>query len=175
MKSINSQLRPLRTREQNLNKSKGILDDFAVRKVINSREGTIEKVPTNDNDIANKKYVDDNDCPTHLFIKATAQSEGDLHLSSADWGMSKAMISTIRIETASTDWDLYLLQNDNGYSADDANIPRMKLMDSGTGNANIFVNSPYEDEDGSDEVHLYYLDNSGANTADIYIIGSSLK
>ncbi len=39
-------------------KSKGILDDFAVRKVINTQEGTIEKVPVNSNDIVNKTYVD---------------------------------------------------------------------------------------------------------------------
>ena len=38
--------------------SKGILDDFAVRKVINIGEGTIEKVPVNDSDIVNKKYSD---------------------------------------------------------------------------------------------------------------------
>ena len=40
------------------NKSAGILDDFAVRKVINSKEGTIEKTPINSNDITNKAYVD---------------------------------------------------------------------------------------------------------------------
>jgi hypothetical protein len=41
------------------NQSKGILDDYAVRKNVATREGTIEKVPINDNDITNKKYVDD--------------------------------------------------------------------------------------------------------------------
>jgi len=40
-------------------KSIGELSDFAVKKVINTQEGTIEKTPVNDNDIANKKYVDD--------------------------------------------------------------------------------------------------------------------
>lgn len=43
----------------NINKSAGILDDFAVRKNIATKEGTVEKVPVNDDDIANKKYVDD--------------------------------------------------------------------------------------------------------------------
>jgi len=43
------------------NQSKGILDDFAIRKNIATREGTIEKVPVNESDIANKKYVDEND------------------------------------------------------------------------------------------------------------------
>ena len=40
-------------------KSAGILDDFAVRKNVATKEGTCEKTPVNDNDIANKKYVDD--------------------------------------------------------------------------------------------------------------------
>ena len=40
-------------------KSKGIVDDFAVRKNVATREGTIEKVPSADNHITNKKYVDD--------------------------------------------------------------------------------------------------------------------
>lgn len=41
-------------------KSAGILDDHAVRKNVATKEGTIEHVPTQDNHIANKKYVDDN-------------------------------------------------------------------------------------------------------------------
>ena len=41
------------------NKSAGILDDFAVRKNVATREGTVEKTPVNNSDIANKKYVDD--------------------------------------------------------------------------------------------------------------------
>lgn len=35
----------------------------------------------------------------------------------------------------------------------------------------MFIWTYYQDEDASDEVHLYYVDNSGTNTADIYIIG----
>jgi len=42
-----------------LNKSAGILDDHAVRKVIATKEGSITRTPTADFDIANKKYVDD--------------------------------------------------------------------------------------------------------------------
>ena len=40
------------------NQSAGILDDYAVRKVIHSKEGTMEQVPQNANDIVNKAYVD---------------------------------------------------------------------------------------------------------------------
>ena len=115
------------------------------------------------------------DCPNYKYLKATGQSEGDLHLSDGtNWAISKALILLIRVLTSSTDWDLYLLQNDNGFAANDANIPMLKIMADGDGNANIRVNYPYEDEDASDEVHLYYIDNSGTNTADIYVIGYEL-
>lgn len=111
----------------------------------------------------------------YIYIKATAQSEGDLHLSAESWAVSKALIKFIRVVTASTDWDLYLLQNDNGYAADDANIPKLQIMEAGNGNAVIMLNLAYEDEDASGEVHLYYVDNSGANTADIYVVGASME
>ncbi len=39
-------------------KSKGILDDFSIRKNVDTAEGTIQKVPVNAKDIANKAYVD---------------------------------------------------------------------------------------------------------------------
>jgi hypothetical protein len=110
----------------------------------------------------------------YIFIKATGQSEGDLHLSGAGWGVSKSIIKVLRVVTSSTDWDLYILQNDNGHSANDANIPELQIMKAGNGNANIYLNITYEDEDASDEIHFYYIDNSGSNTADIYVIGLGL-
>lgn len=42
----------------NNHKSAGILDDYAVRKNVATREGTIEKTPVNNSDIVNKAYVD---------------------------------------------------------------------------------------------------------------------
>lgn len=44
---------------ENVKQSAGILDDFAIRKTIATRQGTIEHTPTDNSDIANKKYVDD--------------------------------------------------------------------------------------------------------------------
>ncbi len=38
--------------------SMGILDDYAIRKNINTRSGTVEKVPVDESDIVNKGYVD---------------------------------------------------------------------------------------------------------------------
>jgi len=39
-------------------KSKGIVDDFAERQNIDTKEGTIQKTPVNEKDIVNKEYVD---------------------------------------------------------------------------------------------------------------------
>lgn len=115
-------------------------------------------------------------CPPYIFIKATSQAEGDLHLSdNTNWNTSKAVALTFDVKTSSTDWDLYLLQNDNGYAADDANIPMKQVVDAGNGNQTVNLNWAYHDEDASGEVHLYYLDNSGSNTADIYIQGYKLR
>lgn len=112
----------------------------------------------------------------YSYIKATSQSEGDLHLSDAvNWNINKAHISKIKVVTSSTDWDLFLLQNDNGYAADDANIPMTQLMGNGNGDLEITVNEEYEDEDSSKEVHLYYRDNAGTDTADFYIEGYELQ
>lgn len=51
--------KPRNVKIVNLPHSAGILDDYAVRKNVATKEGTIEKVPVNDNDLVNKKYVDD--------------------------------------------------------------------------------------------------------------------
>ena len=48
-------------------------------------------------------------------------------------------------------------------------------MGNGNGSLEITVDEAYEDEDASQEVHLYYLDNSGSNTADFYIEGYELS
>jgi len=50
---------PKRINTPQPNKSAGILDDFAVRSNVATKSGTVLKVPTDDIDVANKKYVDD--------------------------------------------------------------------------------------------------------------------
>ena len=58
------------------NQSPGILDDHAVRKNIASREGTVEKIPVNDSDIANKKYVDSAVITQQIENKAGSDCDG---------------------------------------------------------------------------------------------------
>ena len=77
------------------NQSKGILDDFAVRKNVATREGTIEKVPINDNDIANKKYVDDNAGGATSKSSKTA----DYTITTSDFG------KIIELGVGSSKWD----------------------------------------------------------------------
>lgn len=106
----------------------------------------------------------------YKYIISTGNAEGDIHLSDAThWGVSKANIKLIHVETLSTEWDLWLVRNDNGYAANDAAIPAIRLADGIDGNANLRMDLLYYDEDDSDEVHLYFDDKSGANTADITI------
>lgn len=116
------------------------------------------------------------DCPVYKYIIALAQAPGDLHLSDGtNWNISKALLKTIRVVTSSTNWDLWLLQNDNGYATDDATMPAVKIIGNCNAEANISLDHPYEDEDATGELHLYYVDNSGANTADIYITAYELS
>jgi hypothetical protein len=114
-------------------------------------------------------------CPVYTFITSAAQDEGDLHLSGASWGISKALVKQIKIETSSIDWDLWILQNDNGYVADDATTPAIKLMEGGNGDEVVSIDHPYEDEDASSEVHLYISDNIGSDTFDVWVRGYELR
>lgn len=112
----------------------------------------------------------DLDCPLYIYIKAETQAEGNLNLSdSTNWDTSKSIIHTIKIVTDSTDWDLSLYPDD-GFD-ELGTLPSIQLMEAGNGDAVIYLDIPYHDTDNSKEVHLKYTDNSGANTADIYLRG----
>ncbi len=112
----------------------------------------------------------------YISLISLSNSEGDIHLSNGlTWATSLSLFKNIKVVTDSTDWDLYLLQNDNGYSTDDADIPAKMLMVNGNLAEEISIDYSYKDEDLSDEVHLYWIDNSGVNTADFYITGIELN
>ena len=53
------------------NQSKGILDDYAVRKAVATREGSVVKIPFDDIDIVNKKYIDNGGKPDHDYVEYT--------------------------------------------------------------------------------------------------------
>ncbi|MEA2037567.1 MAG: hypothetical protein U9O94_08715, partial [Nanoarchaeota archaeon] len=102
------------------------------------------------------------------IVDSTGWADGsDIHLSDTTyWNADKANIKQLRFETDATDWDLWILQNDNGYATDDARITARKLIDGASGNISLDLDITYEDEDASKEVHLYFVDNDGSNTLD---------
>ena len=57
------------------NKSAGILDDFAVRKNVATREGTVEKVPVNNSDITNKAYINTKAAAVHTHLLAAGATD----------------------------------------------------------------------------------------------------
>jgi len=59
------------------NQSAGILDDFAVRKVVATKEGSITRTPVDDIDIANKAYVDSNDFWKRVGDVLSPKTAGD--------------------------------------------------------------------------------------------------
>ena len=65
-------------------------EDYAVKKVLNTQEGTIEKVPVNDNDIVNKAYVD-----LHTgTVTAGSTAYVDLTDTPADYGTTGYYVRT---------------------------------------------------------------------------------
>ena len=110
----------------------------------------------------------------HLIALGQAANT-DLHLSASTWNTNKVYISQIKVVTSSTDWDLFLIQNGNGFAADDASIPMSQIQTNANGDREILVQQDYEDEDSTNTVHLYFRDNSGSNTASFYIEGHKLE
>ena len=114
--------------------------------------------------------------PMYVHIASSPRTEGDISLSNVtDWNVDKAIIKMVRVETTSNNWDLYLLQNGNGYAADDAEIPALRLMKKGRGSEDIIIDLAYEDEDATQSVHLYFIDNAGSATATFYIAGFKVQ
>ncbi len=111
----------------------------------------------------------------YINLVKTSQIAGDLHFSDiSNWASTKALLKDIKVITTSTNWDLYLLQNNNGFAANDANVPAKLIMERGRGNESIALDYSYEDEDLSETLHLYWRDNVGSVTADFYITGVEL-
>jgi len=95
-----------------LPKSAGILDDHAVRKNLATKEGTIEKVPVDDSDIANKKYVDDN-VVGNLAVTSTQTIENE-RIVTGDTGARRVQNSGISIDDSNniTDVNDLTIEND---------------------------------------------------------------
>src|SRR3990167_508694 len=51
-----------------------LIEDYSVRKNISTKQGSITRTPTADNDIANKKYVDDQITGTDTTLNVSGQA-----------------------------------------------------------------------------------------------------
>lgn len=103
------------------------------------------------------------------YISAADQSEGDLNLTDAtNWNLDKVLITSIKVVTTSTNYDLTL------YSKDDFTTGEYKILVGGNATENILLNYPYIDADSTKEVHLRYTDVAGTATATIEIRGIRL-
>lgn len=113
--------------------------------------------------------------PEYINIQGSALAEGDQGIMGpVQWDTSKMIVKEIRIWTTSTDWDLWLIQNDQGLVADDATVPAIQLMGSGNGDETIFVDRPYEDEDDKNTINLNFTDNVGSATFSVSVVGTEL-
>lgn len=117
----------------------------------------------------------DSGSPKWKAIKALAQSEGNLNLtSSTDWNIDKAIIKSIMILTTATSWDAILYMDDNFdiYSM----MPPLTIAEDYNASTTLYLDFPYYDEDVTKEVHLYLDDNADpADTFDIYINGYQMR
>jgi len=106
----------------------------------------------------------------YIYIAAAAQAEGNLDLSDGtNWNTDKSIIKGIHVDTVSVDWDLTLYPDDDFDEL--GTFPSLKLAENANSDQLILIDLPYYDTDDSQEIHLKYTDNAGADTADIYIWG----
>lgn len=85
-------------------KSKGILDDFAERQNVDTAEGTIQKVPVNDKDIVNKKFVDDEGFLKNVVEDTTPELGGEMDAGAHTIGFTQQ--SATGDGTTTIDWRL---------------------------------------------------------------------
>ena len=91
-------------------------------------------------------------------------------LTDFNWGVSKAIITHIIINTTSTNWNLTLFSSSNESSG--ILGTGIQIMTSGNGNKIIPLQLPYIDNDCLNQVHLKI---SGANDATTRILGIKSK
>jgi len=102
------------------------------------------------------------------------QSAGDLNLSDANWGISKARVDYIRIDVASgsvTDFDIAFYENGTFYDVD------IRYAAEGLNSTDNWADDLewiYIDEDSLDQIHLRITENSGTGTYDIHVRGVEL-
>lgn len=107
----------------------------------------------------------------NIWINESGQSEGNLTLSDAtNWAAQYSFISSIKVVTSSTDWDMWLCETS---AFNTALITSRQIAANRNGDFDITVMREYNSD--SNNVYLKYTDNSGSNTADILIVGEARR
>jgi len=109
-----------------------------------------------------------------VYLQAINLSSGRHSLSNETWGVNKAKIKFIRVETDSSDWTFKLYPRSGASSTDD--LPVYTVIENADGDTDIHLDYPYCDAEGSYSVHIEFSDNAGGdNTANITIIGEVMS
>ena len=107
----------------------------------------------------------------NIWISVTGQSEGNLTLSDAtNWNAQYSFIDSIKVVTASTNWDMWLCETS---AFNTALITTRQIAANANGNYDITVARSYN-SDGTN-VYLKYTDNAGTSTAAILITGEARR
>lgn len=107
----------------------------------------------------------------NVWISVTGQSEGNLTISDAtNWDTQYSFISSIKVVTASTDWDMWLCETS---AFNTSLITSRKIAQNVNGNYDISIMREYNSD--SNNVYLIYTDTSGTNTASILISGEARR
>jgi len=104
--------------------------------------------------------------PTMVDVSDTTVAEGYNDIAGFN---NKVLIKWIEITTSSTDWTFTVYEDDD---APGAHV--REIVSNRSGNYKIYWDYPYEDADASSEFHYGFVDDSGANTHDIRVLGFRL-
>lgn len=104
--------------------------------------------------------------PTMVDVSDTAVAEGYNDITGFN---NKVLIKWIEITTSSTDWTFTAYEDDDAPGAH-----AREIVSNRSSNYKIYWDYSYEDVDASSEFHYRFVDNSGANTHNIRILGYRL-
>ncbi len=104
--------------------------------------------------------------PALVSAAESTVAEGNNSLTSLK---DKYLVKSIEITTSSTDWTMVV------YSKDDYASDPITVLKGRSGSLVYYWDYPYEDKDSTSEFHYNFTDDSGANTHNIELLGSSLR
>jgi hypothetical protein len=149
MVSIKKQLEPTKFKAIDIHKSAGILDDFAVRKNVATREGTIEKVPVNPKDIVNKEYLVLNNIDNMTSNKTFNNGSNSISFNFTNPTSQPTYDGAFEIQASGAfSGDLFHVHQHTGnpgatdlchFEASDADVKVLRLQHDGAGTPNVLT------------------------------------